>query len=150
MTAREAFEALKETFLVSTVRSKADIEKAMELHRMAPGESLSSHIATMCRFFRGLHLAGQILEDEIKIVKTMCKMTLDWYKLAEQYISVNDRLTFARFRARMIQMEADSKSFKSDQEKREAAYLHSHKGRNGQGFKNSRSGQKNEGMSDCN
>ena len=79
--ARQTFEHLKETCLSTTLRSKTQIGKSMETHRIKDGETLTDHIATMCRFFRELHIAGVDLDDETKIVKTMCKVSLDWYKL---------------------------------------------------------------------
>ena len=65
----------------------------------------------------------------------MCKMSLDWYKLAEAFIAANEGITFARFRAKMIQMESDIESFRSDQGgNTEAAYFRSLGGRIGGAF----------------
>ena len=132
MTSREIYDALVETCLASTMRSKSAIEKELGMHRMGDGESLITHFGRMYRIFRELQMAGVQLDNDTKVVKSMCKMNHHWYKIAKPFIAANKDINFAKFRARIMQMELDAKAFQSDRSNnnREATFFHSQRGRN--------------------
>ena len=77
-------------------------------------------------------MAGVQLDNDTKVVKSMCKMNLHWYKIARPLIAANEGITFAKFRARMVQMESDANAFQSDRSNNsgEAAFFHSQRGGN--------------------
>lgn len=114
MSARDVYDVLARTCLRGTVRSTAQIEYDMEVTRMDGKATVSSHISTMCRFFRELEQSGHPLNDEQKIVKSMAKMSERWYRLADDFMATRDGDTsFDVFRMKMIKMEVDSRYFRS-------------------------------------
>ena len=115
MSARQLFTILTETHLTGTVRSISTIELEMENTRMKDSDTLTSHFSNMCRYFRELAMHDQELTDRQKITKTMCKMSLDWYKLTNSWVVTQpDNLTFDQFRRRVIQMDIDGRSFQRE------------------------------------
>jgi hypothetical protein len=112
MSARQIFDVLTETHLTGTIRSISQIEQEMEMVRMADDATLMSHFSIMCRYFRELGMHGQPLTDRQKITKTMCKLNLEWYKLANAWVVTQpEELTFDQFRKRLMRMDMDGRTF---------------------------------------
>jgi hypothetical protein len=123
MSARTIFDIFTETHLTGTIRSISTIEQEMEMVRMPEGATLTSHFSIMCRYFRELEMHNQGLTDRQKVTKTMCKMNLSWYKLANAWvITQDDDLTFTQFRTRMIRMEVDGRTFVDSTSDSQAAF----------------------------
>jgi hypothetical protein len=111
MTAREVYDVLQQTCLRTTLRGLTTIQYEMEMVRMPDNATLSSHFGIMCKFFRELHHHGQILDDRTKIIKTMTKMSTDWYTQAHDWVQQQgEDLTFTVFRAKMLQREHDGRT----------------------------------------
>lgn len=124
MTARQVYDVLQQTCLRTTLRGLTTIQYEMEMVRMPEQSNLSSHFGIMCKYFRELHHHGQILDDRTKIIKTMTKMSTDWYRLSHDWVQQQgDDLTFAAFRAKMLQMEHDGRS-RTNPNPPNAAFMH--------------------------